>query len=186
MKLPAIEDVREADLRIRPYAVETPLLEWAALNEMAGARILCKAETLQRTGSFKFRGAYNRVLRVDRNAFPGGVVACSSGNHAQGVGEAARLCGVSAVIVMPSDAPRFKIARTSQSGADTVFYNRDTEDRNAIARELCDKLNADLVLPFDDPYVIAGQGTAGLELCQAGRPRALLSMRCWCPRAAEA
>jgi len=169
MKLPAIEDVREADLRIRPYAVETPLLEWAALNEMAGARIFCKAETLQRTGSFKFRGAYNRVSRVDPGAFPGGVVACSSGNHARGVGEAARLCGVSAVIVMPSDAPRFKIAHTSRSGAETVFYNRETEDREAIARELCEKLNADLVLPFDDPYVIAGQGTAGLELCRQAK-----------------
>ena len=164
MILPTIDDVREADLRIRPYAVETPLLEWAALNDKLGARILCKAETLQRTGSFKFRGAYNRVSRVDRNAFPGGVVACSSGNHAQGVAEAARLCGIEAVIVMPSDAPRLKIARTSDSGAEVVFYNRATEDRNAIARDLCETLRADLVLPFDDPHVIAGQGTVGLEL----------------------
>lgn len=156
MKLPTIDDIREADLRIRPYAVETPLLEWASVNEKLGGRVLFKAETLQRTGSFKFRGAYNRVSRVDRNAFPGGVVACSSGNHAQGVGEAARLCGLDAVIVMPSDAPLFKISRTSQSGAETVFYNRETEDREAIARELCEKLNADLVLPFDDPQVIAG------------------------------
>lgn len=169
MKLPAIEDVREADLRIRPHAVQTPLLEWATLNARAGARILCKAETLQRTGSFKFRGAYNRVSRVDPGVFPGGVVACSSGNHAQGVGEAARLCGLNAVIVMPSDAPRFKIARTIESGAETVFYNRETENRDAIARELCEKLNADLVLPFDDPYVIAGQGTAGIELCRQAK-----------------
>ncbi len=164
MKLPSINDIKEADLRIRPYATETPLLEWAALNEKVGARILCKAETLQRTGSFKFRGAYNRVSRVDPHEFPGGVVACSSGNHAQGVGEAARLCGLDAVIVMPSDAPRSKIAGTSRSGAEVVFYNRETEDRDAIARELCQKLNADLVLPFDDPYVIAGQGTVGLEM----------------------
>jgi threonine dehydratase len=169
MKLPAIEDIREANLRIRPYAVETPLLEWACLNERAGGRVLLKAETLQRTGSFKFRGAYNRVSRVDRAAFPGGVVACSSGNHAQGVAEAARLCGLDAVIVMPSDAPVFKIARTSASGAETVFYNRETEDREAIARDLCAKLNADLVLPFDDPYVIAGQGTVGLEIVQQAK-----------------
>jgi threonine dehydratase len=169
MKLPAIEDIREADLRIRPFAAETPLLEWAKLNESAGGRIFCKAENLQRTGSFKFRGAYNRVSRVDREAYPGGVVACSSGNHAQGVGEAARLCGLEAAIVMPSDAPRFKIARTCASGADTVFYDRDTDDRNAIARELCEKLNADLVLPFDDSYVIAGQGTAGLEICRQAK-----------------
>jgi len=169
MKLPAIEDIREASLRIRPYAVETPLLEWACLNEKAGGRILLKAETLQRTGSFKFRGAYNRVSRVDRGAFPGGVVAYSSGNHAQGVAEAARLCGLDAVIVMPSDAPLFKIARTIESGAETVFYNRETEDREAIARDLCEKLNADLVLPFDDSYVIAGQGTVGLETVQQAK-----------------
>lgn len=169
MKLPAIDDVREADLRIRPYAVETPLLEWACLNEKVGARVLCKAETLQRTGSFKFRGAYNRVSRVDPHAFPGGVVACSSGNHAQGVAEAARLCGIEAVIVMPSDAPLFKISRTSEIGAETVFYNRETDDRDAIARDLCEQLNADLVLPFDDPYVIAGQGTVGLELARQAK-----------------
>jgi threonine dehydratase len=164
MKLPTIEDIKEADLRIRPYAVETPLLEWASLNEMAGGRVLCKVETLQRTGSFKFRGAYNRVSSVGRAAFPGGVVACSSGNHAQGVGEAARLCGLSAAIVMPTDAPVFKIERTARAGADTIFYNRETEDREAIARELCKQLKADLVLPFDDPDVIAGQGTVGLEI----------------------
>ncbi len=169
MKLPAIDDIREANLRIRPYAVETPLLEWASLNEKAGGRILLKAESLQRTGSFKFRGAYNRVSRVDRAAFPGGVVACSSGNHAQGVAEAARLCELDAVIVMPSDAPLFKIARTIDRGAETVFYNRETEDREAIAHDLCGKLNADLVPPFDDPYVIAGQGTAGLETVQQAK-----------------
>ena len=169
MKLPTIEDIREADQRIRPYAVETPLLEWASLNEKLGGRVLVKAETLQRTGSFKFRGAYNRVSRVNREAYPGGVVACSSGNHAQGVGEAARLCGLDAVIVMPSDAPLFKISRTAGTGAETVFYNRETEDREAIARDLCQTLSADLVLPFDDPYVIAGQGTVGLEIVrQAG------------------
>ena len=169
MKLPTIDDIGEADLRIRPYAVETPLLEWASVNEKLGGRVLFKAETLQRTGSFKFRGAYNRVSRVDRNAFPGGVVACSSGNHARGVGEAARLCGLDAVIVMPADAPLFKISRTSQSGAETVFYDRETEDREAIARELCEKLNADLVLPFDDPQVIAGQGTVGLEIARQAK-----------------
>jgi threonine dehydratase len=149
--------------------VETPLLEWGMLNEALGGRVLCKAEPLQRTGSFKFRGAYNRVSRVDRAAFPGGVVACSSGNHAQGVAEAARLCGLDAVIVMPSDAPKIKIARTSQSGAEIVFFDRETEDRNAIARDLCEKLNAALVPPFDDPVVIAGQGTVGLELARQAK-----------------
>ena len=161
--------IADADRRIRPYAVETPLLEWGMLNEKLEARVLCKAETLQRTGSFKFRGAYNRVSRIDREAFPGGVVACSSGNHAQGVAEAARLCGIDAVIVMPSDAPKVKIARTSHCGAEIVFYDRDTEDRTAIARNLCEKLKADFVAPFDDPVVIAGQGTAGLEMTRQAK-----------------
>ncbi len=169
MQLPSFDDVAEADLRIRPFASETPLLEWAVLNERLGARVLCKAEMLQRTGSFKFRGAYNRISRINREEYPGGVVACSSGNHAQGVAEAARLCGLDSVIVMPSDAPQIKIARTCDAGAEVVFYNRETEDRNAIARDLCEKLNAALVPPFDDPYVIAGQGTAGLELCRQAK-----------------
>ena len=169
MDTPTIDAIADADLRIRPYAIETPLLEWGTLNEKLDARILCKAELLQRTGSFKFRGAYNRVSRIDRAAFPGGVVACSSGNHAQGVAEAARLCGVDAVIVMPSDAPKVKIARTSHSGAEIVFYDRDTEDRNAIARDLCEKLKADFVAPFDDPVVVAGQGTVGLEMTRQAK-----------------
>jgi len=169
MDLPTLGDIESADLQIRPFAVETPLLESAVLNGRLGARILCKAETLQRTGSFKFRGAYNRISRIAKQDYPGGVVACSSGNHAQGVAEAARLCGLQAVIVMPSDAPQMKIARTSDAGAEVVFYNRETEDRNAIARELCEKLNAAFVPPFDDPYVIAGQGTAGLELARQAK-----------------
>jgi threonine dehydratase len=169
MDTPTIDAIADADLRIRPYAIETPLLEWGALNEKLEARILCKAEPLQRTGSFKFRGAYNRVSQIDRSAFPGGVVACSSGNHAQGVAEAARLCGIDAVIVMPSDAPKIKIARTSHSGAEIVFYDRETEDRTAIARDLCEKLKADFVAPFDDPVVIAGQGTVGLEMTRQAR-----------------
>jgi threonine dehydratase len=172
MATPTIDAIADADLRIRPYAIETPLLEWSALNEKLEARILCKAEPLQRTGSFKFRGAYNRVSRIDRARFPGGVVACSSGNHAQGVAEAARLCGVDAVIVMPSDAPKVKIARTSHCGAEIVFYDRDTEDRNAIARDLCERLNADFVPPFDDPTVIAGQGTVGLEIARQSKAAA--------------
>jgi threonine dehydratase len=172
MDTPTLDAIADADLRIRPYAIETPLLEWGMLNDKLEARILCKAEPLQRTGSFKFRGAYNRVSRIDREAFPGGVVACSSGNHAQGVAEAARLCGVDAVIVMPSDAPKVKIARTSHSGAEIVFYDRETEDRNAIARDLCEKLKADLIAPFEDPMVIAGQGSVGLEMTRQAKAAA--------------
>jgi threonine dehydratase len=115
--LPRLDDLRAAAARIAPFAVRTPLLESQFLNDRLGARILMKAEILQRTGSFKFRGAYNCVSRIDRDLYPGGAVACSSGNHAQGVAEAARICGMPAVIVMPADAPAIKIARTKRSGA---------------------------------------------------------------------
>jgi threonine dehydratase len=161
---PTIADIRAAAERIAPFAVKTPLLESPFLNERMGARIFLKPEVLQRTGSFKFRGAYNRISRIDRAQFPGGVVACSSGNHAQGVAEAARLCGLPAVIVMPADAPAIKVARTRRSGAEVVFYDRYKEDRDAIALALSAERRADYVPPFDDPGVIAGQGTVGLEI----------------------
>lgn len=171
MLIPTIADIDAAAERLKGHAVETPLIESPILNERVAGRILLKAETLQRTGSFKFRGAYNCISQVKPEEFPGGIVACSSGNHAQGVAEAARVCGLRSVIVMPSDAPQIKIDRTRRSGADIVFYDRDTEDRNAIAEDLCEKLNARLVLPFDDPHVIAGQGTAGLELARTAQAR---------------
>jgi len=164
MHIPAIADIVAASARIRPLAIETPLFESPLLNERTGGRILAKAEMFQRTGSFKFRGAYNRLSQVDPKEFPGGVVACSSGNHAQGIAEAAKLCGLKAVIVMPEDAPRMKIERTKRSGAEIVFYDRVREDRDAIARDLCEKAHAVFVPPFDDPHIIAGQGTVGLEI----------------------
>jgi threonine dehydratase len=164
VRLPVADDIREAARRIAPHAVKTPLLESPFLNDRVGARILLKPEVLQRTGSFKFRGAYNRISQIDRAAFPGGVVACSSGNHAQGVAEAARLCELPAVIVMPADAPAIKVARTKRSGAEVVFYDRYSEDREAIARAISVERQADYVAPFDDPGVIAGQGTVGLEI----------------------
>lgn len=166
LPMPELSDLRQAALRISPYAVKTPLIESAFLNDRVGGRVLLKAELLQRTGSFKFRGAYNRIAQLDRTAFPGGVVACSSGNHAQGIAEAARLCEVDAVIVMPTDAPAIKIARTKRSGAEIVAYDRFTEDRDAIAHKLAEERKAAFVAPFDDPYVIAGQGTVGLELAE--------------------
>jgi threonine dehydratase len=132
-------------------------------------RVLLKAENLQRVGAFKFRGAYNAVSRIDRRAFPGGVVACSSGNHAQGVAAAASLVGMTSVIVMPSDSPRLKLERTRAFGAEVVTYDRVKEDRDAIAHAICEKRRAAFVHPFDDPDVIAGQGTAGLELMQQAR-----------------
>jgi len=128
--------------------------------------VFLKAETLQRTGSFKFRGAYNKISSIAPERKANGVVAYSSGNHAQGVAHAAALCNMPAVIVMPSDAPQAKRERTAALGAEVVLYDRDTEDRAAIARGIAQKRGAVLVPPFDDPFVIAGQGTAGREICE--------------------
>jgi len=161
---PTIEDIEQAAARLHGLAVRTPLLDHPALDALASGRILLKLENLQRVGAFKFRGAYNRISSVDPKRFPGGVVACSSGNHAQGVAEAARLLGHAARIVMPSDAPRLKIARTRAFGAEVMPYDRVSEDREVIARSLAEKHGADFVHPFDDPGIIAGQGTVGLEM----------------------
>jgi threonine dehydratase len=170
--LPTIADVHAAAERIKPYAVMTPLLEHPALNTATGGRILLKAENLQRVGAFKFRGAYNAVSQIDRAQHPGGVVACSSGNHAQGVAHAATLCGMASVIVMPADAPRLKIERTRAFGAEVVTYDRVKEDRDAIAAKIAAERKMAFVHPFDDVHVLTGQGTAGLELMEQARPRA--------------
>jgi threonine dehydratase len=164
--VPTFADLVAARARIAQHATITPLLECAVLNERTGGRILLKAECLQRVGAFKFRGAMNKIARLGAEAPAGGVVALSSGNHAQGVAEAARLAGLKARIVMPRDAPAMKIARTERSGAEVIRYDREREDREAIARELCTRHGAALVHPFDDPDIIAGQGTAGLELME--------------------
>jgi len=163
---PTFGDILAARRRLGTLACRTPLIEHPALNAVVGGRVLLKAENLQRIGAFKFRGAYNKVAQVDKAAFPGGVVACSSGNHAQGVAAAATLMGLASAIVMPADAPRLKIARTRAFGAEVVPYDRVKEDRDAIARQLCAARHAAYVHPFDDPDVIAGQGTAGLEMME--------------------
>jgi len=167
--LPTIRDVEAAAERLAGLAIVTPLIEHPALNEAVGGRVLLKAENLQRVGAFKFRGAYNAIAQVDRAAYPGGVVACSSGNHAQGVAHAASLLGLASVVVMPADSPKLKIARTRAFGAEVVLYDRNTEDREAIARRICAERRAAFVHPFDDPAVIAGQGTAGLELMRQAK-----------------
>src|SRR5882757_6592069 len=164
--LPTIADVEAAAARIKGVAIRTPLLNFPVLDERLGARVFLKAETLQRTGSFKFRGAYNKISSIPPDRKANGVVAYSSGNHAQGVAHAAALCNMPAVIVMPSDAPQAKRERTAALGAEVVLYDRDTEDRAAIARDIAQKRGAVLVPPFDDPFVIAGQGTAGREICE--------------------
>ncbi|MDX2157330.1 MAG: threonine/serine dehydratase [Hyphomicrobiaceae bacterium] len=164
LRLPTIEDIRAAHERLKPHLVATPLLEHPALNEKAGGRVLVKCENLQRVGAFKFRGAYNKIVQVDRAMFPGGVVACSSGNHAQGVAAAATLLGVTSAIVMPADAPAMKVARTRAFGGEVVPYDRVGEDREAIAARLCAERGAAMVHPFDDWQVMSGQGTVGLEI----------------------
>jgi threonine dehydratase len=159
-------DIEQAAGRIAGVAVRTPLIRSPSLDERVGASVYLKAETLQRMGSFKFRGAYNRCATIPAERRGAGVVAYSSGNHAQGVAAAAKLLGMPAVIVMPSDAPRPKRDRTAALGAEVVLYDRNSEDRAAIAHDIADKRGAVIVPPFDDPMVIAGQGTIGREIVQ--------------------
>lgn len=169
MRFPTLADIEAARDRIAPEAELTPLISSATIDKRLGGRVLFKCETLQRIGAFKFRGAYNAISKVDRKAFPGGVVACSSGNHAQGVAEAARLLGHAALIVMPSDAPRLKIDGTRAAGAEVVLYNRETEDREEIAQHYQRERRAAFIHPFDNLDVISGQGTAGLEIMQQAK-----------------
>jgi threonine dehydratase len=159
---PTIGDVRVAAARLSGRILRTPLLTSPELDEHAGSRVLIKAESLQKTGSFKFRGAMNKLLCIDQNS-ANGVVAFSSGNHGQAVAAAARELGMPAVIVMPVDAPRIKVEKTAEYGADIRFYDRRRDDRVAMASKIAVERNATLVPSFDDPYVIAGQGTLVLE-----------------------
>lgn len=163
---PTFADILAARDRIASEAVRTPLLCSPFLSERLSARAYVKPECLQRTGSFKFRGAYNALSVLDPAVRKKGVVAVSSGNHAQGVAEAARLFGVPATIVMPADAPAPKRRRTERSGARVVTYDRATEDRDAVAARVVEELGCVLVHPFNDPAVIAGQGTVGLEIAE--------------------
>ena len=157
-------DIEAAAARIEGLAVRTPLIESPALNALLGYRVLIKAETLQRVGAFKFRGAYNRLVQLSAAERVGGVVAFSSGNHAQGVALAAQMLGMPALIVMPSDAPTVKVAATKSYGAEIRFYDRLTENREAISEAAAAARGAVVVPAFDDPHIIAGQGTVGLEL----------------------
>ncbi len=170
---PAFADIEAAAGRLAGLAVETPLLNAPALDRKLGGRVLLKAETLQRTGSFKFRGAFNRISQIPEAERGAGVVAYSSGNHAQGVAAAAALLGVPAAIVMPEDAPAIKVANTRGLGAEVVLYDRFTEDREALATALAAERGATLVPPYDDPDVIAGQGTCGMEIAQQAAARGL-------------
>ena len=164
--LPTAADVDAAAQRLAGVALRTPLVTSPVLDAVTQGRVFLKAEILQRTGSFKFRGAYNKLSSIPQHDRARGVVAFSSGNHAQGVAAAAKLLGMPAVIVMPSDAPRPKRERTEALGAEVVLYDRVRENRQTIAQEIAQKRGAALVPPYDDPLVIAGQGTAGREIIE--------------------
>jgi threonine dehydratase len=159
-------DIDVAARVLAPFAVRTSLISSPALDERTGARVFLKPEMLQRTGSFKFRGAFNKLSSIPQASRGGGVVAFSSGNHAQGVAAAAQILNMQATIVMPADAPLSKRERTKGYGAEVVLYDRDREDREAIARGIAEKRGATLVRPYDDPFVIAGQGTVGREIAE--------------------
>lgn len=164
--LPAFSDVLDASERLNGVARKTPLLESDLLNERVNGRLLIKAEPLQRTGSFKFRGAYNAISQVIERDGKRPVVAFSSGNHAQGVALAAKLLDVPATIVMPSDAPAIKRNNTAAYGADVRLMDRYRESREEIGAEIAETTGAALIKPYDDPHIIAGQGTVGLELAE--------------------
>lgn len=159
-------DIQDAAERLSGQAVRTPLLRHDALDRLTGGRLYIKAEPLQVTGSFKFRGAYNRLSRLSPPERRAGVVAFSSGNHAQGVAAAAKRIGCPALILMPHDAPRTKVAATKALGAEVEIFNRLTDDREALGRARAEARGAVLVPPFDDPFIIAGQGTVGVEIAE--------------------
>lgn len=168
-EIPTVADVKDAAKRLRGRALITPLVESPLLNDRLGGRLLVKAEMLQYAGAFKFRGAFNRLSRLDDAARARGVVAYSSGNHAQGVAVVARILNVPALIVMPRTAPAIKVANTRAYGAEVVLYDPATESREEIGGKLAEERGATLVPPYDDPDIIAGQGTVGLELAAQAR-----------------
>ncbi len=158
--------IRAAAARLAGHARRTPLLSSPFLDEIAGRRVFVKPECLQHTGSFKYRGARSAVSALDESTRARGVIAFSSGNHAQGVALAARQFGVPSVIIMPADAPRMKIDNTRALGAEVVLYDRATEDRDAIGAALSAERGLTLIKPYDEPQVIAGQGSIGLEIAE--------------------
>jgi threonine dehydratase len=161
--IPTYEDVRAAAARLAHLAIRTPLLESDTLNERLGARILIKPEVLQRTGSFKFRGAYNKIAGLTEDQRQRGIVAFSSGNHAQGVATSAKMFETHAIIAMPTDTPGIKVRNVEAAGASVIRFDRFKDDRMAVVAPLIEQ-GRTLVPPLDDPAIIAGQGTIGLEI----------------------
>ncbi len=162
----SVGDVHDAARRLAGRIHRTPVVRCQSFDEATGLRVYFKCENLQRAGSFKIRGALNKLLTLGEAERHRGVVAFSSGNHAQGVALAARMTGTTAVICMPSDAPRLKLEATRGYGAEVVSYDRQNDDREALGRRIALETGRALVPPYDDPAVMAGQGTAGLELCE--------------------
>jgi threonine dehydratase len=162
----SFDDVKAARERLKGQSVVTPLLSSPDLDARTGGRVFVKAEPLQRTGSFKFRGAYNRISRIAPEDRGRGVIAYSSGNHAQGVAHSAQLFGIRATIIMPKDSPRLKIENTKGYGAEVILYDRFGESREAIGQRLSAESGAILVPPYDDPDIMAGQGTIGIEIME--------------------
>ena len=161
-----IDDVHAAARRLSDRIHRTPVITSQAFDDASGSQVFFKCENLQRAGSFKIRGALNKLLSLTSAERARGVVAYSSGNHAQGVALAARIVGTTAIICMPTDAPALKVEATRGYGAEIVFYDRLKDDRAAVARGLVEKTGRVLVPPYDDPAIMAGQGTAALELFQ--------------------
>ena len=173
-QLPTARDIVAAHARLKDYATVTPLLRSPELDAKIGGTVLLKAETLQRTGSFKFRGAFNRLLQLSAAERRMGVVAWSSGNHAQGVAAAGELLGIRTTIVMPADAPAIKLAATRGYGAEVVTFDRARENREEIGRRIAaERGGAVIVPPYDDPYIVAGQGTVGLEIADQAKAMGL-------------
>lgn len=164
--LPTFADVLEASEKLQGIVRKTPLLNSPEIDKAVGRKVYFKCEPLQHTGSFKLRGAYNRLCRLQGEQRDKGVVAYSSGNHAQGVARSARLLGMPAVIVMPSDAPKTKVAGVRRDAAEIVFYDRYTESREAIAAEISSRTGAVIVPSYDDFHIIAGQGSCGVEITE--------------------
>lgn len=166
-RLPTYKDVVKAAKRLDGHAIKTKLIRSDAIDNMMGKTVWFKPECNQKVGAFKYRGGYNRLSAMNDEERRKGVVAYSSGNHAQGVSRAAKELGISAIIIMPEDAPAVKVAGVRNDGAELIFYDRGTESREEIAQRISQKKGRIIVPSYDDPYIIAGQGTVGLEIAKS-------------------
>ncbi len=175
--LVSFEDIAAAHERIKPHAVHTPVLSSAAVNERTGAQVFFKCENLQNMGAFKFRGAYNALSRLNKEEARRGVLAFSSGNHAQAVALAGKMLGIKTVIVMPGDAPRVKLEGTRSYGAEVVLYGKD-QSREKLAAEIAGQRNLVVIPPYNHPHIVAGQGTAAKELIEETGPLDALLVPC--------